>query len=140
MNCILKKLSWWFMINPTSPAQHKLFDTLTEAERALPLGKPQKLWVAGRAEAVCLVRNRAGIFAVSDVCPHLGESLSKGTTNYLNEVICPWHSYRFSLVNGRECNNRSSNLKTFKVELLSDGVYLQLWVNKTGTEAFYIDD
>jgi len=105
---------------------HKLFDSLAAAEQALPLGKPQKLWVVGRPEAICLVRNQKGIFAVADVCPHLGESLSKGTTNYLNEVVCPWHSYRFSLINGQECNNRSAHLKTFKVELLPDGVYLQL--------------
>lgn len=105
---------------------HKLFDSLAAAEQALPLGKPQKLRIAGRAEAICLIRNRTGIFAVSDVCPHLGESLSKGTTNYLNEVVCPWHSYRFSLVNGQECNHRTQNLKTFKIELQPDGVYLQL--------------
>ena len=114
------------MTDPSPNHQYKIFDSISAAEQALPLGKPQKLWVTGREEAICLVRNRKGIFAVSDVCPHLGESLSKGTTNYLNEVICPWHSYRFSLVNGQECNNRSVNVKTFKVELLPDGVYLQL--------------
>ncbi len=114
------------MIEPTSPAQHKLFDSLTEAEQALPLGKPQKLWVTGRTEAICLVRNWQGIYAVSDICPHLGESLSKGTTNYLNEVVCPWHNYRFSLVNGQECNNRTSNLNTYKIDLRPDGVYLLL--------------
>ncbi|RDC61542.1 Rieske (2Fe-2S) protein [Adhaeribacter pallidiroseus] len=114
------------MPEPTSSTPHKLFDSFLEAEKALPLGKPQKLWVAGRADAICLVRNRAGIFAVSDVCPHLGESLSKGTTNYLNEVVCPWHSYRFSLENGQECNNRTNRLKTYKIEVQPDGVYLQL--------------
>ncbi|PSR56772.1 Rieske (2Fe-2S) protein [Adhaeribacter arboris] len=106
--------------------QHKLFDSIAAAEQSLPLGKPQKLWVTGRAEAICLVRTRKGIFAVSDVCPHLGESLSKGTTNYLNEVVCPWHSYRFSLLNGQECTNRTSNLKTFPVKVQPDGIYLQL--------------
>ncbi len=114
------------MTESTPVQDHKLFNSLTEAEQALPLGKPQKLWVMGRADAICLIRNRAGIFAVSDVCPHLGESLSKGTTNYLNEVVCPWHSYRFSLVNGQECNNRTTNLKTYTIDLRPDGVYLQL--------------
>jgi nitrite reductase/ring-hydroxylating ferredoxin subunit len=114
------------MLESNAAPEHKLFDSLAAAEQALPLGKPQKLWVVGRPEPICLVRNRAGIFAVSDVCPHLGESLSKGTTNYLNEVVCPWHSYRFSLVNGQECNNRTSNLNTYKIDLRPDGVYLQL--------------
>ncbi len=109
----------------SAPTQkHKIFDSVTAAEQALPLGKPQKLWVTGHEEAICLVRMRKGIFAVSDICPHLGESLSKGTTNYLNEVVCPWHSYRFSLLTGQECNNRTKNVKTFTVEVQPDGVYL----------------
>ena len=115
------------MVEDNSPANHhKLFDSLVAAEQALPLGKPQKLWVNNRPEAICLVRTRAGIFAVNDVCPHLGESLSKGTTNYLNEVVCPWHSYRFSLLTGQECEDRTKNLKTFLIEVQPDGVYLKL--------------
>jgi nitrite reductase/ring-hydroxylating ferredoxin subunit len=114
------------MADLTPIQQHKLFDSITAAEQALPLGKPQKLWVIGHGEAICLVRTRKGIFAVSDVCPHLGESLSKGTSNYLNEVVCPWHSYRFSLLTGQECDNRTSYLKTFLIEMQPDGVYLTL--------------
>ncbi|QNF33453.1 Rieske (2Fe-2S) protein [Adhaeribacter swui] len=114
------------MTEPTPNQQHKLFDSLAAAEQALPLGKPQKLYISGRAEAICLVRTRKSIFAVQDNCPHLGESLSKGTANYLDEVVCPWHSYRFSLLTGQECNNRTTNLKTFVVEVKPDGVYLQV--------------
>lgn len=106
--------------------QHKLFHSKAEAEQALPLNKPQKLRVAGLQEAICLVRTRSGIFAVADDCPHLGESLSKGTTNYLNEVVCPWHSYRFSLLTGAECENRTQKLKTYTITNQPDGVYLTI--------------
>ena len=106
--------------------QHKLFDSQEQAERALPLGKPQKLRVAGREEAICLVRTRAGIFAVTDACPHLGDSLSRGTINYLNEVICPWHSYRFSLITGEECAHRTGRLATYAVQIEPTGIFIQL--------------
>lgn len=109
-----------------SSNQHKLFDSIAAAEQALPLGKPQKLRLGGLNEVICLVRTRAGIFAVADDCPHLGESLSKGTTNYLNEVVCPWHSYRFSLLTGQECENRTNNLRTYPVTLQPDGIYLSI--------------
>lgn len=106
--------------------QHKLFDSREQAEQALPLGKPQKLRVAGREEVICLVRTRTGIFAVADACPHLGDSLSRGTINYLNEVICPWHSYRFSLITGEECSNRARRLPVYPVQVESNGIFIQL--------------
>lgn len=106
--------------------QHKLFDSVEEAEQALPLGKPQKLRVADREEAICLVRTRAGIFAVADSCPHLGDSLSRGTTNYLNEIVCPWHSYRFSLTTGQECEYRTRRLPTFVIQIEPTGIFLQV--------------
>lgn len=105
---------------------HKLFDSREQAEWALPLGKPQKLRVAGREEGICLVRTRAGIFAVADACPHLGDSLSRGTTNYLNEVVCPWHSYRFSLTNGEECEKRTRRLPVYAVQIEPTGIFIQL--------------
>ncbi len=106
--------------------QHKIFDSLAEAEQMLPLGKPQKLRVSGRAEAICLVRTRTGIFAVADSCPHLGDSLSRGTTNYLNEVVCPWHSYRFSLHTGQECENRTQPVSTFSILTEPTGIFIQV--------------
>ena len=107
-------------------AQHKIFDSLAEAEQMLPLGKPQKLRVSNRENAICLVRTRTGIFAVADSCPHLGDSLSRGTTNYLNEVVCPWHSYRFSLITGQECENRSQPLATFSILTEPTGIFIQV--------------
>ncbi|ARS36240.1 Rieske (2Fe-2S) protein [Pontibacter actiniarum] len=103
---------------------HKVFASEAEAAQAVPQRKLRQLELGGRQ--VCFAHTQAGFFAVEDACPHLGYSLSRGNTNYLNEVICPWHSYRFNLQNGRECEYRSRNAVTYPVEVREDGVYVGL--------------
>lgn len=101
---------------------HKVFSSAEEAKEQVALRKLQLLEVEGRA--ICFAHTPDGFFAVDDACPHLGQSLSRGTTNYLNEVICPWHSYRYNLENGRECDYRTRNAVLHPVELRPDGVYV----------------
>ena len=100
----------------------KVFNSAEEAETAIPITRTRQLVLNERK--ICLARTRTGFYAVADACPHLGESLSKGTTNYLNEVICPWHSYRYHLISGEECKNRTRSAETFPVEIREDGLYL----------------
>lgn len=101
---------------------HRVFSSTDEAKEQVALRKLQRLEVEGRA--ICFAHTPEGFFAIDDACPHLGQSLSRGTTNYLNEVICPWHSYRYSLNNGRECDYRTRNAVLHPVELRDDGVYV----------------
>lgn len=101
---------------------HKVFGSEEEAAKQVPLRKLQQLELEGKL--LCFAHTAAGYFAVADACPHLGYSLSKGTTNYLNEVICPWHSYRFNLNSGRECDYRTRPAITYPVEVRPDGVYI----------------
>jgi len=88
----------------------------------VPLGKTQLL--IARDQRICLAHTNQGFFAIDDACPHMGESLTKGTTNYLNEVVCPWHNHRFSLTTGAECKARTAPAKLHKIELREDGLYL----------------
>lgn len=101
---------------------HKVFSSEEEAKAQVAVRKLHLLEVDGRA--ICFARTAAGFFALDDACPHMGHALSRGTTNYLNEVICPWHSYRYSLESGRECDYRTRNAVLHPVELRSDGVYI----------------
>ena len=102
----------------------KIYDSAEEAVSKVPVRKAQQLQVEGRT--ICLAHTQKGFFAVDDACPHLGYSLSRGTTNYLNEVVCPWHSYRYNLENGRECEYRTRSAVTYPVEIRADGVYIGL--------------
>jgi nitrite reductase/ring-hydroxylating ferredoxin subunit len=101
---------------------YKVFDSEEEANTKVPVRKLQQIIVGGKT--LCFAHTPNGFFAVEDACPHLGYSLSKGTTNYLNEIVCPWHSYRYNLGNGRECEYRSKNAILYPVDVRNDGIYI----------------
>ena len=101
---------------------YKLFDTVEDAEKVMPM-RSTRLILAGNRK-ICLARARDGFFAVEDTCPHLGESLSRGTVNYLGEVICPWHSFRYHLKQGHECEHRTKKVKTYPIRIDDNGVFI----------------
>ncbi|MCJ8167249.1 Rieske 2Fe-2S domain-containing protein [Pontibacter sp. E15-1] len=108
--------------SPALYTWHKIFSSEQEAKAQVALRQLLRLEVDGRT--ICLAHTAKGFFALDDACPHLGHSLSRGTTNYLNEVICPWHSYRFDLESGRECEYRTRNAVQHPIEFRDDGMYI----------------
>ncbi|MDN5201573.1 Rieske 2Fe-2S domain-containing protein [Fulvivirgaceae bacterium BMA10] len=103
---------------------YKIFNSLEIATQKIPVNTAKLLLIGDRR--ICLAHTLEGFFAVSDTCTHLGESLSKGNLNYLNEVICPWHSYRFNLKTGEECERRCRALETYAIKLTNDGLFIGL--------------
>ncbi len=102
----------------------KIFESAKDAKTRLVQEKPQLLLV--RDKRICLVQTRDGLLAVDDKCPHNGESLSKGSVNFLGEIVCPWHGQRFHLKTGRECGERSRDLATYLIKEDLDGIYIRL--------------
>ncbi len=101
-----------------------IFDRDDNRMAELGQNKPQLLLVRGKR--ICLVQREGRWLAVEDTCPHNGESLSKGSINYLGEVVCPWHGHRFNLATGRECAQRSRDLETYPVKLDLAGLFIGL--------------
>ena len=102
-----------------------LFESLEEAQQKIPLNKTLKMLVNG--QVLCVIQTIEGFKAMADECPHLGESLSKGKVNYLNEIVCPWHSYRFNLRNGQEMTGKyCRDLKFYEIVIDNNKVYLDL--------------
>jgi nitrite reductase/ring-hydroxylating ferredoxin subunit len=77
-----------------------------------------------KGEKICLVRSQKGFYAVQDTCPHNGASLSRGTCSEKNEIVCPLHRYSFDLESGKATSGGAFALKTYPVEMKSDGVYI----------------
>lgn len=75
---------------------------------------------------VCLSRFNDQFYAISDECPHNSESLSKGKINHLGEVICPWHNYRFRIIDGQSVQPGCGDAATFAVRSNKEGLYLGL--------------
>lgn len=72
---------------------------------------------------ICLVRVGDAFFAVGDKCSHNGESLSKGKVNFMGEVICPWHGYRFNLKTG-QCAESCLDIPTYPVRMDDEGFFI----------------
>lgn len=102
----------------------KIFPTSAAAREALSPDRPRQLVIGEKR--ICLVLHAESMLAIEDKCSHNGEVLSKGTVNFLGEVICPWHGYRFNLKTGRESAERSRDLVTYPIRENEEGVFLGL--------------
>lgn len=99
----------------------KVFSTSSEAKARIQIGKPQ-LVVIGSIR-ICLARIDETFYAVGDKCSHNGESLSKGKINFIGEIVCPWHGYRFSLKSGR-CAENYPDLPTYPIMENEEGFFI----------------
>lgn len=102
----------------------KIFSDPSDALAKIKTGSTQLLVV--HQKRICLARIEDQFFAVEDKCSHNGESLSKGSINYIGEIICPWHGYRFKLRTGREADERSHDLETYPIKIDETGFYIGL--------------
>jgi 3-phenylpropionate/trans-cinnamate dioxygenase ferredoxin subunit len=100
----------------------KVFQDSAAARQVLVNNRPQLVIIG--STRICLVLHNENILAIEDKCSHNGESLSKGIVNYVGEVICPWHGYRFNLKTGRESAERSRDLVTYPVKENEEGVFI----------------
>lgn len=103
----------------------KIFSDEREARQKIMRDKPQLVVLYGKR--ICLAIHNDTFYAVQDRCTHNGESLSKGAINYLGEVICPWHNYRFDLQTGRESNSRSADLIIYPVKIDERGFFIGIY-------------
>ena len=105
-------------------AHIKLFDSLADLEAKVTESSAVAMKVGDRE--ICMVRFKDKFYAINNSCPHLGEKLSKGRINYLGEIVCPWHSYRFNLFTGEESERRCSDAITYPLKIEEDGTYIDL--------------
>ena len=63
----------------------------------LASGEGKTVEVLGKL--IALFHHEGAYYAIDDVCPHMGASLSGGSIE--NAVVtCPWHAWRFRLTDG----------------------------------------
>ena len=67
-------------------------------EDEIPVGSAKAFPVNGKLVAV--FHTEDGWYAIDDLCPHQGASLSAGHVED-KAVMCPWHAWRFSIEDGR---------------------------------------
>ena len=64
-------------------------------------------------------------FAIDDVCPHMGASLSGG---YVENgiVTCPWHAWRFRLADGAWADNPRIKIGCYPVRVEGEDVQVEV--------------
>jgi nitrite reductase/ring-hydroxylating ferredoxin subunit len=79
-----------------------------------------------KGKTICMARRGDGVFACAHKCPHAGGHLADGFIDALGNMVCPLHRYRFNPENGRNVSGEGYYLKTYPVEIRTDGVYVGL--------------
>jgi nitrite reductase/ring-hydroxylating ferredoxin subunit len=64
------------------------------------------------------------IYAIEDLCPHLGFPLSEGITQG-GEIICSWHGWRVRLEDG-SCRRERERAKVYPCEVRGEDVYVKV--------------
>lgn len=99
------------------------FQTVAKAS-SIPEGEGATFTVNDRLIAVF---NRGGRFyAIDDRCPHQGASLGAGAVDDEGVVTCPWHAWRFSVTDGKWCDNPRLGVDTFEVRVEGDEVQVRV--------------
>ena len=82
-------------------------------------------------KTVCLVNANQKLFATSATCPHAGADLSTGWCEK-GKLICPFHRYQYDLETGRGASGQNDFVKTYKVEIRADGIYVEVgsWLER----------
>lgn len=89
----------------------------------VPAGEGKTVAVGNKL--IALFRMNGQYFAIDDVCPHMGASLSGG---YVEEgiVTCPWHAWRFRLADGAWADNPRIKIGCYPVRVVEDEVQVQV--------------
>lgn len=86
-------------------------------------GEGKTVEVANKLLAVFRVDGQ--YFAIDDMCPHMGASLSGG---YVEDgiVTCPWHAWRFRLNDGAWADSPRVKIGCYPVRIAGDQVQVSV--------------
>jgi nitrite reductase (NADH) small subunit/3-phenylpropionate/trans-cinnamate dioxygenase ferredoxin subunit len=98
------------------------FATVCRADE-VPEGEGKTVTVRGKLIAVFRVDGQ--FFAIDDVCPHMGASLSGGYVE-AGVVTCPWHAWRFRLKDGAWADNPRLKIGCYAVRVEGGQVQVEV--------------
>jgi nitrite reductase/ring-hydroxylating ferredoxin subunit len=64
-------------------------------------------------------------YAISNICAHQGGPLSEGILEG-NVVTCPWHGWKYDVLNGRSLHSGGDSVKSYKIRVISNKLYVDL--------------
>ena len=73
---------------------------------------------------IAIFNVKGEFFAIDDVCPHMGASLSGGHVED-GCVTCPWHHWRFRLADGSWADSPRVKTGSYPVHVIDNKVQLE---------------
>ena len=97
----------------------------------VPPGEGRVVALGGKIVAVFRVNEQ--FYAIDDVCPHMGASLSGG---YVENgiVTCPWHAWRFRLNDGAWADNPRIKIGCYPVKVENGDLHIEVETNPPAKE------
>lgn len=80
----------------------------------LPPGQGKTVEYMG--EKVGLFNCGGRIFAIDDVCAHMGANLAEGTLEDTT-VTCPWHGWKYDVTTGANADDPSVKQRCYQVKV-----------------------
>ena len=77
------------------------------------------------ARRVAVVNDNGTLYAIEADCKHMKASLATGRV-VNGTVTCRWHGWKYDLATGACLTNDRFALKTYRVELVDDTVYVHI--------------
>jgi nitrite reductase (NADH) small subunit len=74
---------------------------------------------------VAVFLHQGHYYAIDDVCPHMGASLSGGYVEN-GTVTCPWHAWRFHLNDGAWADYLKIKIGCYAVRVVGDEIQVQV--------------
>ena len=104
-------------------------------------GEPIRVDVGNRA--IVVVRHNSEVFALRDLCPHMGAQLSSGRVGGTtlpckpgDEIVygrageiltCPWHGWQFELTTGKSlCNPERARVRRYQACIRAGHIFVDM--------------
>ncbi len=113
-------------------ANNPAWTKIAEHPNELGFGSNHIALIEVNGKKICVGRHQDRFFAFAHKCPHAGAPMVNGFIDPLGNVVCPLHRYKFNMKTGFNTSGEGFHLKTWPVDWLEDGVY----INMGGTGLF----
>ncbi len=98
---------------------------LINAAKVSELQPGQAKTIAAGDREIAVFNVEGKFFAIDNHCPHRGGPLADGVVEG-NNVVCPWHGWRFDLTTGVSPVVKTASVEKFEVVVEGDDVKVKV--------------
>jgi nitrite reductase/ring-hydroxylating ferredoxin subunit len=93
---------------------------------ALGFGSYDIIQVEIAEKTICIAKFKDKLYGFQSLCPHAGAKMVMGYIDVQGNAVCPLHRFKFALKNGYNVTGEGYNMKTYPVEVRTEGVFVGL--------------